>query len=258
MNSFSLPSALLKNPKTRVILLIVALCLFSLYRGSTGLLPAVSQIILAVLTAVFAEFAIYGKIPATSLLSPVISGLIVGILIVPGTDMELVWAASAIAIASKKLFQTADARHIFNPAAFGLATVILLFGNKINWWGFSSPYLVITAGGFILYRMNRLSMVFSYILFRILSASMTGSYGIGLEIFQFPNLFFAFVMLIEPKTSPSIRTQQWVFGGLTGILSTVFFSLLPSTEGDLFALLTVNFLRTFHLHFFSQTSNKAL
>ncbi len=243
MSKTSSPFVFLKNPKVQVILLLFALCLFAVFKGNIEPLPAVPMILLAVLTAVFAELAVFGKVSASSIQSSIISGLIVGTLIAPGTDMKIVWFASVAAIASKKLFQAENAKHIFNPAAFGLAVMLPLFGSRINWWGFSSPYIVIAAGGFILYRMNRLSMVFSYILFRMLGAIVTGAAGFGLEALELPNLFFAFIMLIEPKTSPSPRTHQWIFGGLVGILSAASAHLLPSAEGDLLALLAMNFLR---------------
>ncbi len=63
------------------------------------------------------------------------------------------------------------------------------------------------------------------------------------QAFLLPNLFFAFVMLVEPKTSPTKRTEQWLFGGLCGLLATLYYHFLPAYEGDIMALLTLNLIR---------------
>jgi Na+-translocating ferredoxin:NAD+ oxidoreductase RnfD subunit len=233
-----------KNPKIQVISFLIALWGFWIFvMAGNDAFTASLQTMLAVATAVFAQLAFSDKLSGTSFLSAIVTGMLIGMLTVPGVDLKIIWLAATCAIASKSLLKFPSGKHIFNPASFGLILTSVFFGNKINWWGFSNPYIVMILGGLILYRLNRLSLVFSYLIFRILSAYIFDGNISIVQAMLMPNLFFAFIMLIEPKTSPGKRLDQWIFGGICGALSSLFFMLNLSFDGDLTALLVVNFIR---------------
>lgn len=232
----------LKNPKVQLLLLLVALAVMGLVNAVDWQMKLV-LLATSVAAAVLAEWAFFGAVPLTSVQSAAISGSIIGMLVAPGSNLLFAWSASVAAIASKKLLVFQERRHIFNPAAVGLMFSLMIFGNQINWWGNSSVILVIAGAGLILFRLHRLSLPFSYFIARTAGAFVVAGHGADLGLFLLPNIFFAFIMLVEPMTSPGKWKEQWIFGGLCGILATVFHQFLPSFEGDLLALLTANLLR---------------
>ncbi len=232
----------LRNPKTSLTILLAALAVFGLVGGHDVTLK-LAILGTSVAAAMLAEWAFFGAVPLVALQSAAISGGIIGLLVAPGADPRFAWAAAVLAIASKKLLVFHEGKHIFNPAAFGLAVSMLIFGNHINWWGNTSVVIVIVGAGLILFRLHRLSLPFAYFIARIAGIVLLTGFDTGRAAFLLPNLFFAFIMLVEPKTSPGKRPDQWIFGGACGILATVYYRFLPGWEGDLLALLTVNLLR---------------
>ncbi len=235
---------LAKNMRIQVILLLVILFITALSRQAADqYLVLFIQLGAAVLIAVFAEFAFFGPVKSTSVQSAVITGALIGLLLVPGIDLRILCFAVSAAIASKLLFRFPSGAHIFNPAAAGLILLTVFWGNRINWWGFSNPYLLIILGGIILYRLNRLSFVFSYLIFRLAGLFFINAMDINIEMLLLPNLFFAFIMLVEPKTTPVKRAEQWKFAAGAGLCSSLFFSIIPAFDGDLTALLLMNFIR---------------
>ena len=233
---------LMRRPKLLLLLLLASLALVGL-AGSADWQPKVAILATSLAAALLAEWAFYGAAPFGAVQSAAITGSIIGLLISPGSSLLLVWSASVAAIASKKLLAFREGKHIFNPAAFGLVFSVLVFGNHLNWWGNSSVLVVVIGVGLLLFRLGRLSLPISYFITRTVMVAWLGGPGTFAGAFLLPNLFFAFIMLVEPKTVPGKRTEQWIFGGLGGILATLFYRWLPAFEGDLFALLIVNMLR---------------
>lgn len=235
-------SQLAKNMRIQVIALLVILFITFLTRQPTDQYVAlVIQLVMAVLIALLAEFAFFGAVKSTSAQSAVITGLLISLLLVPGIDLKILWFAVTVAIASKLLFRFPSGKHIFNPAAAGLILATVFWGNRINWWGFSNPYIVIILGGIILYRLNRLSFIFSYLISRLLGLCLVNGMDINIEMLLLPNLFFAFIMLVEPKTTPIKRVTQWKFAAGVGLCSSLLFTIIPAVDGDLTALLMMNF-----------------
>ncbi len=234
----------LKNMKVQILILLGILFLTALFHQ-----PALTQSTLwiqlasSITIAILAEFAFFGAVKSSSIQSATITGAIVALLLAPGIDLKILWFTVSAAIASKALLHFPSGRHIFNPAATGLLLTTCFFSNRINWWGFSNPYIIIVLGGFILFNLNRLALVFSYILFRCLGVLVFSNGILSIDMFMLHNLFFIFIMLVEPMTTPYKRVKQWQFGGGTALLASLFFSVTPSFGGDLMALLSMNLLR---------------
>lgn len=230
--------------KVQMIILLLVLFLVALLKNSGGNSFAMFfQFGTAILIAIAAEYAFFGAVKIKSIQSAIITGMIIGLLLVPGIDGKILWFTVVAAIASKALLKFPGGSHIFNPAAFGLLLACIFWGNKINWWGFSNTYIVIVLGGIILYRLNRLSFVFSYLIFRIAGIAVMNGLEINIEMIMLPNLFFAFIMLVEPMTTPAKRGTQWKFAASAGLLSSCSFALITAVDGDILALLVMNFLR---------------
>jgi Na+-translocating ferredoxin:NAD+ oxidoreductase RnfD subunit len=234
---------LVKNMKLQLICLLLILFVTALIQQTPATYTLLLQLGFAVSTAILAELAFFGAVKSNSIQSAIISGMIIALLLIPGTELKLVWLAVTVAIAVKLLCRFPRGAHIFNPATTGLMMIMLFWGNRINWWGFSNPYLVIILGGIIIYRLKRLSLVFAYLIFRVIGLWLLNGLTVNVDMLLLPNLFLAFIMLTEPKTSPAKRVAQWQFGAGVGLLASLLFTLLPAFDGDLIALLIMNFLR---------------
>lgn len=233
-------SKLFKQPKVQLLLVLLLLAAAGI-AGDDGAAEAL-MLVITIPAAILAEWAFFGAVPATALQSAAITGFITGLLLAPG-NLTAAWTAAVVAIASKKFLLFHKGKHIFNPAAFGLMFSVIAFGNRLNWWGSSSTLITVIGAGLVLFQMHRLSLPFSYFITRTASILLFGGLSTFHNAVMLPNLFFAFIMLVEPKTSPGKRAEQWVFGGLCGVLATAFYRWIPAFEGDLLALLTVNLLR---------------
>ncbi|MDE1856928.1 MAG: RnfABCDGE type electron transport complex subunit D [Candidatus Micrarchaeota archaeon] len=158
------------------------------------------------------------KIPFSGL----ITGLIIGSVAPINAPLALVVVAAAIAVASKFFIQYKSS-NIFNPATIGLIVALPLFGLGDEWWIASNynfyglavtltPILVILA-----YEAKRLTTGMAFVLASLALAlalggtSIVSAGGIAAALFGI-NYYFAFVMLIEPKTSPNGRYAQAAYG----------------------------------------------
>lgn len=145
-------------------------------------------------------------------------------------------------------------RHVFNPAALGVALTGTLTGAQPTWWAGGSMVLVpvVALGGLaILMKIRRSDVVVLAVL-----ANVATVWALGLEpdarhavtntLLHTPILFLALTMLTEPLTRPHGRWQRWVFALGTGALAVPVLPIqgfymrpeLAILAGNLFAFLT--------------------
>jgi len=138
-----------------------------------------------------------------------------------------------LATALVKHFVRLNRLPVFNPAAVG---VVLAAANGVfdTWWGVSfSPritdywlssalLLTLPFGMYVAYKYKKLPISLSFFgVLALLSTLMQESVPI-LMLFEGTVIFFALVMATEPKTSPTQRNQQLIFGVSLAILSSAF------------------------------------
>ncbi len=158
-----------------------------------------------------------------------ITALILALIITPATatnyqGIGFIIFASVWAMASKYLLAIGK-KHIFNPAAFGVALSALVIGQSATWWvGGNLPLLpFVIAGGFLIVRkLQRFDLVAGFsaaALFSVIATSSTGDAwtGISETILHSSFFFFAAVMLTEPLTTPPNRPLRIAYGALVGI-----------------------------------------
>lgn len=160
--------------------------------------------------------------------------------------------AGGIAIASKYLI-TARGRHIFNPAAFGLAAVVIAGLSSSMWWIGSLYMLPFTAlvGLLVLRKTRRFSIFATFTIVSLIILLITGmadgrspSDIIRLAIVSGPLVFAGSIMLTEPATMPANHRYRLIFAALVGIVYAGHFSIGPISStpetalliGNLFAL----------------------
>lgn len=196
------------------------------------------------------------KVPYSGL----ITGLIIGSVAPINAPLFLVLIASTIAVVSKFFIQYKSS-NVFNPAALGLIIALPIFGLGDEWWIASNyniygiaitltPILIILA-----YEARRLAAAAAFVLASFALALIV-EMGSALSITTIVtllfgiNYFFAFVMLIEPKTSPRKNYSQVLYGVSLAALYMAFaffrvpYSLLVVLlTGNVFYLLCKKYSR---------------
>ena len=173
---------------------------------------------------------VFGAVP--NLESVFITALILVLIIqpAPATDLQgvgLLLFASVWAMASKYIL-SARRRHIFNPAALGVALPGLLLSEPATWWiSTIGPLLpLVLIGGILLVRkIRRFDLVLAFAVANLLATFATSSPSeylgqLRLTALESPFFFFAFVMLTEPLTAPQHRVWRVVYGALVGLLAS--------------------------------------
>jgi len=159
---------------------------------------------------------------------------------------------SIAAVLSKYMFRSRTA-NVFNPAALGIVASFYIFHTGQNWWGALpnvapiAEVVLIAAGVFIADRVNKMPLVLaflgSYYLLFTASAFLSNPATVS-EIFRTPDLqaslFFAFIILTDPPTSPTRYPDQLVCGALTAVISFVAFEWIGSVYFLLAGVLVAN------------------
>jgi Na+-transporting NADH:ubiquinone oxidoreductase subunit NqrB len=159
-----------------------------------------------------------------------ISAMILTLIVTPAaptdyTAVGFLVFCCAWAMASKYTLATSK-KHIFNPAAFGVALAGLLLKGSVSWWvGDNSTILplIVLGGILVLTRLHYYELVISFtavVLGLTLINNPIARAGTSLTNMTIHSAFcfFLFVMLTEPRTVPLGRWRQIVYGGLVGLL----------------------------------------
>lgn len=215
-----------------LIVLVVAAAFFSFF----GLLPfnpanlAFSTLlILATCWVANSAFA-KGFGAEKNIESVYITGLILALIITPVVPTNYAGIgflifASAWAMASKYILAIGR-KHIFNPAAFGVALSALVIGQSATWWVAGNLILlpfVLVGGLLVVRKIRRFDMVIAFSIVALLTVVLTTNGSSPLmaivQTLQHSSFFFlALVMLTEPLTMPPSRLLRMVYGAMVGFL----------------------------------------
>ena len=161
-----------------------------------------------------------------------ITGLIVLLIMDPAPLGDL-GAAAAITLASawamaSKYVLSLRRRHIFNPAALGIALPALLLDHPATWWVSGQIWLmplVIVGGLLIVRKLRRFDLVLAFAVANLFATVFTGNLAdawgsVQIALLSSPFFFFAFVMLTEPLTAPQGRFLRVCYAALVGVLAS--------------------------------------
>lgn len=179
-----------------------------------------------------------------------ITALILTSIVTPVTpgDLEgtLLLAALAVwAMGSKYLFAIGR-KHIFNPAAFAVATSGLFLAHSASWWIAGSSYLmpIIFFGGFLIARkIQRLDLVIAFFVSSLATVyflSSGSTDALWMILLHAPVFFLAFTMLTDPATMPPTRDMRIAYGVLVGLWFAPGVHILNFYFSPEFALLLGN------------------
>ncbi|MEK1886883.1 MAG: hypothetical protein AAAB35_04725 [Phyllobacterium sp.] len=160
-----------------------------------------------------------------------ITALILALILDPTTasDTNAVGAmifVSVWAMASKFIFAIGR-KHIFNPAAFGVALSALLLDQPPSWWvggNLAQLPLVVIGGLVVVHKLRRFDLVTTFVLVNLATVLLTSNpaqYQTALieTVQSSPLFFFAFVMLTEPLTAPTMRWPSLAFAAIVAFLT---------------------------------------
>ncbi len=234
------------NIKTYMVFFLLLLIAAGIYgQGHKAIL--VGQLCLTVFSAVAFDLAIsfFKSRRFIFPTSAVISGLIVGMVMFPGQNIWYYILATFFAVISKYVLRF-NKKHIFNPANFGLLLVNIFWGAVLSWWTVNIWFIIIP-GIFIAFKIRRLHLVISYLLVTAALAIGWAYFKQGelFDYFPFINLYFVFVMLIEPKTSPVKICRGLVFGSLVGFAGFIIYLIQPRFDYLVSSLALGNLLSIF-------------
>jgi Na+-translocating ferredoxin:NAD+ oxidoreductase RnfD subunit len=165
----------------------------------------------------------------------VLTALIVAMVLRAQEPWYVVTITSVAAILSKYLFRSRSA-NVFNPAALAIVASFYVFHTGQSWWGALpevNPLVqaaLIAGGVFITDRVNKMPLVLTflgtYFLLFTITAYVTDPQWVS-EIYRPPDieaaLYFAFIILTDPPTSPAKYPDQIIFGIIVAVVSYSFF-----------------------------------
>jgi len=224
-----------KTPKGMLIIILFLLAgLAAPGQGLRALLPGLVTAMLAA-GAVDALLLRWRKgaweFPDGALLT----ALIVAMVLRAQEPWHVVTLTAVFAVLSKYAVRSRSA-NVFNPAALAIVASFYVFHTGQSWWGALtevSIYLqivLIAAGIFITDRVNKMPLVLSFfgsyfLLFTVTSFVRDPRWVA--EIFRSPDLeaalFFAFIILTDPPTSPAKYPDQLVCGVIVAVVSFTLF-----------------------------------
>jgi ferredoxin-NADP reductase/Na+-translocating ferredoxin:NAD+ oxidoreductase RnfD subunit len=158
-----------------------------------------------------------------------ITALILALIITPRSSFDymmfMAWAA-ILAMASKYILAIGK-KHLFNPAALAVVLTALALNLSANWWiaNLSMAPFILVGGLLIVRKIKRTDLVFSFFIAALLTILIFNMLKGGnplaalrTTLLYSPIMFFAFVMLTEPMTTPPTKKLQVIYGILTGFL----------------------------------------
>lgn len=117
-------------------------------------------------------------------------------------------------------------KHIFNPAAFAVALTSLTIAQSASWWVGTAVMLpfVLVGGWLIVKKIQRWDLAGTFFVVAAASAFFSAHAGVNLYdvlyrlVANTALLFFGFVMLTEPMSTPPTRVWRVVYGAMVGFL----------------------------------------
>jgi len=165
----------------------------------------------------------------------VLTAIIVAMVLRAQEPWYVITITSVAAVLTKYIFRSRSA-NVFNPAALAIIASFYVFHTGQSWWGALPdvfPILkvvLLAAGVYITDRVNKMPLVLTflgaYFLLFTVTSFVTNPLSVA-EVFRTPDLeaalYFAFIILTDPPTSPAKYPDQIVCGLIVAAVSFAFF-----------------------------------
>lgn len=226
---------LFKTPKGILILILAAwIAIAAPGQGVRNVLPGLGAALFAACAVDLAIIRVRTKtwvFPDGAALTAMIMAMVL-------RPQEPWWVAAAtaiIAVVSKYAVRSRTA-NVFNPAALAIVISYYAFHTGQSWWGslsetplFVQPALLL-GGIFIANRVKKMPLAIAFlgvyfVLFTIVA--YVGNAQRVAEIFRSPDaqaaLYFAFIILTDPPTSPAKTPDQIACGAIVAVTGFALF-----------------------------------
>lgn len=231
--------------KKKLLILLIFIAFLDLFKFGLKLVP---HFLIILMVSYLTDYLLIKmrKLPPFFPLAALDTALIISFVLDPSSSILYKFIVPIIAISSKHFVNSGE-NHIFNPAGFGLF-VGALIGASISWWiggsGLLVDLILIAGMVYILKSTKRLRIILSFfVAFFVLRVVLFQELN-----FWFSLMFFPFVMLPEPMTSPGNIKQQIIYGSIGAILLSFFRSSgLVFVDSFLQTLLLVNILYKYNV-----------
>lgn len=241
----------------RLIVVLLVLGSFGVYKE--GISNTIPQVLTAVIAASILDLFIkywkkkIWKFPSDA----VITGLLVSMTLQSGIALYIPLTGAVLAIFSKHLIRVWN-KKVFNPAVFGIGSVILIYGTYTTWW-----WTWVTQFSFLVYVIPLLLIIYmikivgriyiaaSFLVTHIILSFTYHLYGIFHSVALSANYVYSeiliaiifFIMVCEPKTTPITKKGGIIFGVLLAIF--ILFYRATNLDFFIFGLLTTNIFGIF-------------
>lgn len=165
----------------------------------------------------------------------VLTALIVAMVLRSQEPWYVVTLTAVTGVVSKYIFRFRSA-NVFNPAALAMVATFGIFHTGQSWWGALTEagpaglMLLLAAGIFVAQRVNKIPLVLAFLGTYFLLFTVTAFVGDArwvAEIYRSPDLeaalYFAFIILTDPPTSPAKHPDQIACGVIVAVVSFAFF-----------------------------------
>src|ERR1035437_9980936 len=165
----------------------------------------------------------------------VLTAMIVAMVLRAQEPWYVTTITAVAAILSKYIFRSRVA-NVFNPAALAIIGAFYVFHTGQSWWGALpevtplAQVVLVASGVFIADRVNKMPLVLAFLGSYFLLFTVTAFVGDPRwvsEVFRPPDLeatlFFAFIILTDPPTSPAKYPDQIVCGTIVAAVGYAFF-----------------------------------
>jgi len=229
-----------------IALLILAALAGILYLPSSAQ-PSAAIIILTAVIAALASQAVLdlliGRKAAFSE-AAVISGLIIGSILPPGSGMLLAIPVPFVAMLFKHFLRVKNI-PLFNPAGLGLLIANVALGTHMAWWAgapFPLSSAILTAAIIIIsWKLRKLPLQAAFLIAWLLLWAIVGAFHAESLLGTIPLFLMAF-MLIEHTTSPMKLPHQLLYGFAVAIIGFAIAQTSLQLDAMLIALLAGNAL----------------
>ncbi len=237
------------NPYQVIFVSLVLLVIINapLQGVTDAFLSAAVALVLSVAVDSLATYAKTKKVVWWSY-GPAISGLILALVFSPNLPLYYIAGTAVLAQVLKHVVRYNN-NNIFNPAAIAMIIAFLFVPAEV-WWGNKIPEVLIL-GLLISWRIKRLyasiAFMVAYIIFSLAVGPFDINHALDLSLAW---VFFAFFMLVEPRTSPRSMNAQLIYGSLValiavggfafGIHSPILLALLIGNMANAFYFIKLN------------------
>ncbi len=151
--------------------------------------------------------------------SVIISGLFIGLILAPNNLFAAVFASFAAVVSKSVKFND---RRVFNPAMAGIFAATTLTPSFDSWAGASQAVPVLILGLLIAQKFRRFHLAIPFI---VAYLSLSSAYRLAsslhpayLEASGGIIYFFAFFMLVEPRTTPAAKNARIAYGVVSAMV----------------------------------------